>query len=97
MPVIVTDIKALEIVLPERFVIDFSNNKDVLKLYALNYGNLKLKLIPYHTITDNGFILGFVPTKVLIDEKETKAIIGITALNVSKDKSYNAIVNPHTI
>ena len=97
MPVIVTDIKALESVLPERFVIDFSNNKDVLKLYALNYGNLKLKLIPYHTITDNGFILGFVPTKVLIDEKETKAIIGITALNVSKDKSYNAIVNPHTI
>ena len=97
MPVIVTDIKTLESVLPERFVIDFSNNKDVLKIYALNYGNLKLKLIPYHTITDNGFILGFVPTKVLIDEKETKAIIGITALNVSKDKSYNAIVNPHTI
>ena len=34
---------------------------------------------------------------VLIDEIETKAIIGISSLKISKGKSYNAIVNPHTI
>lgn len=97
IPVIVINIKAIENMLPERFVIDFLNNKDALNLYTSNYENLKLKLIPYHTITNNGFILGFVPTKVFIDEKETKAIIGISSLKISKDKSYNAIVNPHTI
>ena len=96
-PVIIISIKAVKDILPQNFVNDFLNCKDVLKIYSINYNDFKLKLIPYHTVTDNGFILGFTPTKVFIDDKETQAIIGISQLMLSKAKSYNAIVNPHTI
>ena len=96
-PVIVVNITTIKNLLPESIIYELLHNTDVVKIYFSYCMNIKLKLIPYHTVSDNGFMLGFVPNKVLIDEKETNAIIGISSLVMANDKSYNAIVNPQTI
>ena len=96
-PVIIINPDTAQQLLPENFYKKFLITKDVVALYISFFDKLNLKLIPYKTITEKGFIIGFVPTKVTIDGNNTKAIIGISSSTISKDKSYNAIVNPHTI
>lgn len=96
-PVIVVNIKTVKDLLPECIIYELLHNTDVVKIYFSYCMEMKLKLIPYHTIADNGFILGFIPTSVLIDNKEINAIIGISSTVMASDKSYNAIVNPQII
>lgn len=96
-PVIVVNIKTVKNLLPESIIYELLHETDIVKIYFSYCMDIKLKLIPYHTISGNGFMLGFVPTKVLIDEKETNAIIGISSAVMTSDKSYSAVVNPQTI
>ncbi len=96
-PVIVINLKTAESLLPEALIDEIKSHNSVTEIYFSYCTKVKLKLIPYHTITDSGFILGFVPSQVLIDDKEANAIIGISANYIACDKNYNAIVNPQTI
>lgn len=96
-PVIVVNVKTVKNLLPESIIYELLHNTDIVKIYFSYCMDVKLKLIPYHTIADNGFILGFVPTAVLIDGRETNAVIGISSAVIACDNSYNAIVNPETI
>lgn len=96
-PVIVVNITTIKNLLPETIIYELLHNTDIVNIYFSYCMDVKLKLIPYHTVADNGFMLGFVPTKVLIDEKETNAIIGISSVVMTKDKKYSAIVNPENI
>ncbi len=96
-PVIIVNISTVKKLLPENIYYQLTHGTDIMKIYISYFENLKLKIIPYRTITEKGFILGFVPTKVLIDGEQKKAIIGISSTVMSNDKSYNAIVNPHNI
>lgn len=97
IPVIVVNITTIKNLLPESIIYELLHNTDIVKIYFSYSMDIKLKLIPYHTISENGFMLGFVPTKVMIDEKETNAIIGISSSVMTNDKSYNAIVNPQIL
>lgn len=97
MPVIVVNIKTVKNLLPDGIIYELKHNTDIVKIYFSYCMDIKLKLIPYHTISGNGFIIGFVPTSVLIDNKEIHAIIGISSNHIACDKNYNAIVNPQTI
>ena len=96
-PVIVVNISTIRNLLPKNIIYELLHNTDIIKIYFSYCTDIKLKLIPYHTVSDNGFMLGFVPTKVTIDEKEINAIIGISSTVMTKDKKYNALVNPENI
>ena len=97
IPVIVVDLKVIENLLPESIVYELSKSEDVVNIFFSYCMDIKLKLIPYHTVSGNGFMLGFIPSSVLIDDKEKKAIIGISSVNIADDKCYSAIVNPQII
>ena len=96
-PVIIVNIKTVKKILPEHITYHLMHGTDIMKIYISHFEDLKLKIIPYRTITEKGVILGFVPSEILIDGEEKKAIIGISSDVMSNDKSYNAIVNPHNI
>ena len=91
-PVIIVSYEILREILPQKLATDLENQQDILKIYSTNNLKIKLKLIPFHTISDNGFILGFVPDMVLIDGKSTNAIVGISPKKFGK--KYKAIANP---
>ncbi len=97
LPVIVVNISTIKKLLPESMIYELLHNTDVVKIYLSYCMNINLKLIPYNTVANSGFMLGFMPTGVFIDDKETKAVIGISSTIMSSDKKYNAIVNPQTI
>lgn len=97
LPVIVVDIDVVKNLLPQNIIQDIINSDDITSIYFSSYTNIKLKLIPYHTVSGNGFMLGFKPTEILIDGKNTNAIIAISKTNVSNEKKYSAIVNPQII
>jgi len=97
LPVIIVNISIIKDLLPEKFTDELIQNKDVVEIYFEFSKEIKLKLIPYHTVSNNGFMLGFIPTKILIDDKPVNAVIGISVNILSTDNTYNAIVNPQTI
>ena len=97
LPVIVADIDVVKNLLPQNIIQDIINSDDITSIYFSSYTNIKLKLIPYHTVSGNGFMLGFKPTEILIDGKNTNAIVAISKTNVSNEKKYSAIVNPQII
>lgn len=96
-PVIVADLNAVKSLLPECMVNEILNGTDVVNIYFSYHTDIKLKLIPYHTVSNEGFMLGFVPTDIFIDCRKINAIIGISSVNVANDKGYSAIVNPQII
>ncbi|MBQ6907938.1 MAG: sigma-E processing peptidase SpoIIGA, partial [Clostridia bacterium] len=67
---------------------------DFTDIYLTYYFELKLKLIPYHSIGGDGFILGFIPDRLTADNKEIHAVIGISNSNITYDKKYSGIINP---
>ena len=75
-PVIVVNISTIRNLLPKNIIYELLHNTDIIKIYFSYCTDIKLKLIPYHTVSDNGFMLGFVPTKVTIDEKINGEIQG---------------------
>lgn len=97
LPVIVVNIGTIKNLLPESIIYELLHGTDIVKIYFSYCMDIKLKLLPYHTVSDSGFMLGFVPTEIFIDGKETRAVIGISSTIMSSDKKYNAIVNPQTI
>ncbi len=96
-PVIVVNLETVKNLLPDCIVYELLHNVDAVKIFFSYHTDLKLKLIPYHTISDNGFILGFTPSGVYIDGRQINAVIGISSASISNDKEYNAIVNPQLI
>ena len=96
-PVIIVNRSTVKKLLPAHIAYQLTHETDIMEIYTTYFEDLKLKIIPYRTITEKGFILGFVPSEVLIDGEEKKAIIGISSSVISDDKSYNAIVNPNNI
>ena len=97
LPVIVTNIKSIENLLPESFVYEFLHNSCISEMFIYHNCNLRLKFVPFHTISENGLMLCFVPDMITIDENEVKALIGISQKCISHDLSYNAILNPQII
>ncbi|MEE1043021.1 MAG: sigma-E processing peptidase SpoIIGA, partial [Clostridia bacterium] len=97
LPVIVVNIDVVKNILPHNIIQDIISTNDIVSIYFSYCTNIMLKLIPYHTVSGNGFMLGFKPTEVLIDGKNTDAIIGISTAKVSNDEKYCAIVNPQII
>lgn len=96
-PVIVTDISAISEIIPKNIADSIKSGTDVADIYISNCTDTKFKLIPYHTISTDGFILGFVPQKILLDNNEVDAIIGISPTNIAYEKNYHAIANPQII
>lgn len=97
LPVIVININTAKNLLPQSLIYELLHKKDVVKIYFSYCMDIKLKLIPYNTVSDSGFMIGFAPTEVYIDGKKTNAVIGISSTMISSDKKYNAIINPQTI
>ena len=96
-PVIITNIKTAKKLLPDDIIYALMHNTDIIKIYMSYCMRLKLRLIPYNTISGQGLILAFTPDKVYVDEKETKAIIGISCNLLSSENEYDAILNPKNI
>lgn len=94
LPVIVVSYEISKNILPQKLNEIFQSEKDVLKIYSTNNSRLKLKLIPFYTISDNGFIIGFIPDEILIDNKKINAIVGIAPSSFESQKKYKAIANP---
>lgn len=94
LPVIIVSYEILKEILPEKLASELINQQDIFKIYSTNNTDLKLKLIPFKTISDNGFIIGFVPKMILIDGIEKKAIIGVSPKAFAVDKKHKAIANP---
>ena len=83
--------------LPDGIIYGLLHGTDVISIFSSFGTELKLKLVPYTTISEKGIILGFTPSKITVDNKETKAIIGISSSAFSCDMEYDAIVNPKYI
>ncbi len=94
LPVIIVSFEIVKNLLPPKLTYLFENEQDILRIYLKNNSNIKLKLIPFYTISDEGFIAGFIPDEILIDNKPTNAIIGISPRNFKNHKKYKAIANP---
>ncbi len=97
LPVIVININTAKKLLPEGIIYELLHTKDIVSIYFSYCMDVKLKLIPFNTVSDSGFMIGFVPTEIFIDDKKTNAVIGISSSIISSDKKYNAIINPQTI
>lgn len=70
-------------------------NKPVAIVDYHRFGNISEKteiLIPYKTITEEGFLKGFVPEETKINGKSIEIVIAISEVPLSSD--FNAIIGP---
>ena len=96
-PVIVTEFGEIKNILPEsiRAAVESGN---------INFEeNFKIRVIPFSSVgKENGLLLGFQPDRVTATVNEHQyeienVIIGISPTRLSKDKSFQALINPAVI
>ena len=96
-PVIVTELGEIKNILPEsiRAAVESGN---------INFEeNFKIRVIPFSSVgKENGLLLGFQPDRVTATVNEHQyeienVIIGISPTSLSKDKSFQALINPAVI
>ncbi len=96
-PVIVTELGEIKNILPEsiRAAVESGN---------INFEeNFKIRVIPFSSVgRENGLLLGFQPDRVTATVNEHQyeienVIIGISPTSLSKDKSFQALINPAVI
>lgn len=94
LPVAVINVDVLETFFPNELITKLKANINTTDIFASYCKKFKLKLIPYHTVSGDGFMLGFSPDKTLLDNREINCIIGITMAKTLVDNKKCAIINP---
>lgn len=94
-PVIVAEVAALKKIMPNDAMKCIMHG-DVAEAVT-ERGEIAFRLIPYQGVSGQGVMAGFVPDSVTIHEtsrerKIEKVVIGVTANNLSPDKSFQAIM-----
>lgn len=51
----------------------------------------KIRLIPFQTVSGQGYLVGFKPDQVLVDHAQQNLIIAMTDTQLSRDNTYQAI------
>lgn len=97
LPVIIVGIESVKDLLPEEILCKIRNNTDSATIFSSYSGNIKLKLIPFHTVNGDGLFLGFLPQKIIIDNTVSNGIIAISANGSFSHKKNTAILHPQLI
>jgi len=64
----------------------------------INKGHFKTNiLVPYKTITEEGFLNAFIPEKVTINEREIQSVIAISEVALNEKGKFNALIGPALI
>lgn len=103
MPVVVAEFEKLQNILPQSFNTVYSQMHDSPESIIINESISdiapRLRIIPYSSLgADEGILLGFKPDAVKIGRQVTNdIIIGIYGSRLSKNKDYEALLNPEII
>lgn len=96
-PVIVTEFSEIKKILP-------AGIRKAVESGDLNFEeSVKIRVIPFSSVgKENGLLLGFQPDRVTATVNEQQyeienVIIGISPTSLSKDKSFQALINPAVI
>jgi len=65
------------------------------KIKKLELNNIRI--IPFYSIGGSGHIKGYIPDKIIINNTQVDAVIGIIDDNISYCNKYDAIVNPNIL
>lgn len=96
-PVTVASLSAVEKILPKTLSQSLKSEADTLEIYASIGEKYRLKLIPCKTIKGRCFLIGFTPESAVIDGREIKTTVAVSAENIGAANGCNAIFGPQLI
>ncbi|MBR1779763.1 MAG: sigma-E processing peptidase SpoIIGA [Clostridia bacterium] len=102
IPVIVAEYESIEKILSEKakkYIIEFPENPGGLEKFSLKE-DLKMRLVPFNTISNSGLLPAFVPDEITLTHKKyTRKIKAYLAISHKKiaNGDFKALVNPELI